>query len=116
MMTDPIDRIFNYCHQRQPHEWEVKLISTLPIINNIFFQIKSEQFAKNAPLSNVDRKTLQDFGWVFKCGLCAQIMICGKPLAMILERLTFTDRVRLLVNTTLYVILSHEHIKALTPD
>ena len=109
-MTDPIDRVFNYCHQRQPHEWEVKFISVLPIVNNIFLQIKSEQ------LSNTNRKALQDFGWVFKCGLCAQILICGKPLAMILEHLTFKDRVRTLFNTTLYVILSHEHIKALTPD
>ena len=109
-MTSPIERICIYCYQIQPHAWKVKCISILPIVNNIFFQIKSKQ------LASTNQKALQDFAWVLKCGLCAQIIIYGKPLAMILQRLSFKNRMGIIFSITLYGMFSHMHIKALTPD
>ena len=109
-MFDPIDASLRYCHRLNPDDHAIKMISLLPVINHIFFQIKSEQ------LSGENDKALKDFGWYLYVGSYLQIFIYAKPLANYLLNCNFKERYNVFVNLTVYMIASDAHLKALTPD
>ncbi|MCB1110805.1 MAG: hypothetical protein KDK64_07460 [Chlamydiia bacterium] len=109
-MFDPIDASLQYCHCLNPDDHAVKVISLVPVVNHIFFQIKSEQ------LSGRDEKALKDFGWYLYGGFCLQVFIYAKPLANYLFNCSFRERYNIFVNLTVYMIASDAHLKTLTPN
>ena len=109
-MVDPIGKTLDYFYAIQSDSIDAKLLSLLPLINNLFFQIKKEH------IYETDQRELKRFGWVLRAGLFVQIFLYAKPLSMYLERISFKRRTRAIFNISIYVIFSDMHIKTLTPD
>lgn len=107
-MVYSIKAALQKCQQLESDHHAVKVIALIPFINNIFFQIKSEQFDCKT------NKEMENIGWYMWLGLHIQIFIYAKPFAARMQHLDFKGHYNILVNSAAYYLLSKKHINCLS--
>ena len=109
-MINPIEEVKKFFHSIEPEDLSVKMFSLIPIICNIFLEIK-----KNQLLDTGEQEKLKKIALVVKDWRLGQLILIPY-IAKQLEKITFTQRLLTLSGLTIVVVIHEVHLEGMIGD
>jgi hypothetical protein len=109
-MINPIEKVRVFFHSIEPDDLSVKVLSLIPIICNIFLEVKKNQLLDIGEQENLKKIALTVKDW--RVGQLILIPYIAKQL----EKMTFKQRLLTFSGLTIVVVIHEAHLEGITGD